>query len=123
MTDVSSPPQPDHELVQRLRAGDLDGLRDLHTEYAPALHAYCVSRLGEYDEADDVVHHTMLTAWSRMVHLREPEALRAWLFAIARNECRRRLGTGTGADSLPNNLARTESDEPGRQISGAGEAG
>ncbi|MQY30822.1 RNA polymerase sigma factor [Nocardia aurantia] len=104
MTDISSPPRSDPALVRRLRDGDLDALRDIHTEYAPALRAYCVSRLGDREEADEVVHDTMLTAWSRAGLLPDPNTLRAWLFAVVRNECRRRLDAhpaGDPGESVP----------------------
>ena len=40
---------------------------------------------------------TFLVAWSEVSRLRQPGRLRPWLFAVARNECHRRLRTGVRA--------------------------
>jgi RNA polymerase sigma factor (sigma-70 family) len=47
--------------------------------------------LGAADAAADAVEDTFVVAAARLGGLREPRKLRPWLYAVARNECYRRL--------------------------------
>jgi RNA polymerase sigma factor (sigma-70 family) len=69
----------------------VDGLAAAYDRYAPALYAYCRSLLGEPADADDAVQDTFIIAAAKLGGLRDPGRLRPWLYAVARNECRRRL--------------------------------
>lgn len=46
-----------------------------------------VLELGDPEEAQDLVQETFRRAWSSARTLAEPDRLRPWLFAIARNLC------------------------------------
>jgi RNA polymerase sigma factor (sigma-70 family) len=81
----------DAEVVAAIVAGQADGLAEAYDRYAPALHAYCRSLLGEPADADDAVQDTFLIAAGQREGLRASSRLRPWLYAVARNECRRRL--------------------------------
>jgi RNA polymerase sigma factor (sigma-70 family) len=81
----------DAEVVAAIVAGQADGLAEAYDRYAPALHAYCRSLLGEPADADDAVLDTFLIAAGQRDGLRASSRLRPWLYAVARNECRRRL--------------------------------
>ena len=78
-------------MVAAIVAGQADGLAAAYDRYAPALYAYCRSLLGEPADADDVVQDTFIIAAAKLGGLRDPGRLRPWLYAVARNECRRRL--------------------------------
>jgi len=81
----------DSEVVASIVAGDPDGLAAAYDRYADALFSYCRSLLREPADAADAVQDTFVIAAAKLAGLREPELLRAWLFAVARNECLRRL--------------------------------
>jgi RNA polymerase sigma factor (sigma-70 family) len=83
----------DHEVVAAIVAGDLVGLGEAYDRYALPLYAYCRSMLREPADAADVVQDTFVTAVDKLTGLRDPDKLRAWLYAVARNECLRRLRT------------------------------
>jgi RNA polymerase sigma factor (sigma-70 family) len=51
--------------------------------------------LREPADAADVVQDTFVIAASSLSRLRDPMRLRAWLYAVARNECRQRLRGGS----------------------------
>jgi RNA polymerase sigma factor (sigma-70 family) len=51
--------------------------------------------LREPADAADAVQDTFVIAAPRMAGLRDPERLRSWLYAVARNECHRRLRAGS----------------------------
>jgi RNA polymerase sigma factor (sigma-70 family) len=79
----------DSEVVASL-AGDLSGgLTEAYGKYADPLYKYCLALLGEPAEAADAVQDTFVIAAARLADLREPDRLRAWLYAVARNECQR----------------------------------
>src|SRR5580704_6326874 len=93
---------PDRTTVSRMQDGDVvaaivaddpDGIAEAYDRYAASLYAYCHSMLPR-PEAAEVVLDTFLIAVSRLDGLRDPDRLDAWLHAVARNECLRRLDPG-----------------------------
>lgn len=81
----------DRAVVAALVAGDPRGLDGAYRAYADRLYAYCRFLLGDADAAADAVHDTFVLAGQRAGQLRDPERLRPWLYAIARNECLRAI--------------------------------
>jgi RNA polymerase sigma factor (sigma-70 family) len=81
----------DSELVTSIVAGDPEGLAAAYDKYAADLYGYCRTLLGEPFDAADAVQDTFVIAASKLAGLRDPGRLRAWLFAVARNECLHRL--------------------------------
>jgi RNA polymerase sigma factor (sigma-70 family) len=81
----------DREIVAAIVAGDPDGLAAAYDSYAAVLHAYCRSLLREPADAADAVQDTFVIAAAKLGDLRDPDRLRPWLYAVARNECHRRL--------------------------------
>jgi RNA polymerase sigma factor (sigma-70 family) len=90
----------DREIVAAIVAGDPAGLAAAYDSYAPALHAYCKSLLAEPADAADAVQDTFVIAAAKVGSLRDPDRLRPWLYAVARNECYRRLRGRTQLASL-----------------------
>ena len=90
----------DRDVVAAVVAGDADGIAEAYNRYAVFLAAYCHSMLPG-PEAAEVVLDTFLIAVSRLDGLRDPDRLSAWLHAVARNECLRRLGPqGSGRPGI-----------------------
>jgi RNA polymerase sigma factor (sigma-70 family) len=83
----------DRAVVAALVAGDPRGLEGAYRAYAGLLYNYCRALLHDADAAADAVHDTFVIAGQRAGQLRDPDRLRAWLYAIARNECLRLLRT------------------------------
>lgn len=81
----------DREIVAAIVARDPAGLAAAYDSYAAALHAYCRSLLAEPADAADAVQDTFVIAGAKLGGLRDPDRLRPWLYAVARNECFRRL--------------------------------
>jgi RNA polymerase sigma factor (sigma-70 family) len=84
----------DPEIVAAIVFGDPDGLAEAYDRYAVPLYAYCCSMLREPADAADAVQDTFLIAAAKLRGLRNPSRLRPWLYAVARNECLRRLRAG-----------------------------
>jgi RNA polymerase sigma factor (sigma-70 family) len=81
----------DSEVVAAIVAGDPAGLAQAYNRYAAPLYTYCRTMLREPADAADAVQDTFVIAASRLSGLRDPGCLRSWLYAVARNECHRRL--------------------------------
>lgn len=81
----------DPDIVAAVVAGDPAGLTAAYENYAPALYTYCRSLLRDADDAADALHDTFIVASQKLDGLRDPERLRPWLYAVARNECLRLL--------------------------------
>jgi RNA polymerase sigma factor (sigma-70 family) len=78
-------------IVEAIRAGDPSGLAAAYDQYGDRLYGYCWSLLKDRESAADALHDTFLVASQRIDQLRDAERFRAWLYAIARNECMRQL--------------------------------
>jgi RNA polymerase sigma factor (sigma-70 family) len=81
----------DGDLVAAVVAGDPAGLAAAYDQFAPSLYGYCRSLLGDPADAAGAVRDTFVVAEAKLRLLRDPSRLRPWLYAVARNECRRRL--------------------------------
>src|SRR5437588_12840146 len=84
----------DGEIVAAIAAGEFGGLADAYARYAPSLYAYCWSLLGDPADVAEALEDTFVIAAGRLGLLRDPGLLRPWLYAVARNECQRRLRAG-----------------------------
>jgi RNA polymerase sigma factor (sigma-70 family) len=96
----------DSEVVAAIAAGDPDGLAEAYDRYAAPLYTYCRSLLREPADAADAVQDTFVIAASKVAGLRDQSRLRPWLYAVARNECHRRLrdkasATTSALDQMP----------------------
>jgi RNA polymerase sigma factor (sigma-70 family) len=85
----------DSEVVAAIVAGNPEGLAEAYDRYASPLYTYCRSLLREPADAADAVQDTFVIAASRLAELRDRNRLRPWLYAVARNECHRRLRART----------------------------
>ena len=90
----------DPEVVAAIVAGDPAGLAEAYDRYAMPLYSYCRSMLREPADAADAVQDTFLVATAKLRDLRDRARLRSWLYAVARNECLRRLRAGTALSAL-----------------------
>lgn len=81
----------DGEIVASIVAGEAAGLAAAYDRYAAPLHAYCRTLLTEPADAADAVQDTFVITAAKLGGLRDPERFRPWLYAVARNECFRRL--------------------------------
>jgi RNA polymerase sigma factor (sigma-70 family) len=107
----------DGEVVAAIVAGDPEGLAEAYDRYASPLFTYCRSLLREPADAADAVQDTFVIAASRLAGLRDQNRLRPWLYAVARNECHRRLRAraaqvATPLDAMPD-VTDTSADVSG----------
>ena len=108
---ASFPAVRDAEIVSLLAAGDARGLEAAYAEYADRIHDYAAWMLRSADAAAaaDVTQDTFLIALAKAVSIRNPERLRSWLYAVARNDACGR----SGPPAAPNRWSpTTESPTP-----------
>src|ERR1700709_520123 len=102
----------DAPLARAAAAGDKAAFAAIYDRYADRLHDFCVGMLRDRDGAADCVQDTFCIAATRLQQLQQPDKLRPWLYAIARNEALRRIRERrreTPSDELPDAV----SHEPG----------
>jgi RNA polymerase sigma factor (sigma-70 family) len=109
----------DSEVAAAIVAGDPDGLAEAYDRYAAPLYTYCRSLLREPADAADAVQDTFVIAASKLAGLRDQSRLRPWLYAVARNECHRRLREKAGAATSALDQVPEMSDESADVTGGA----
>ncbi len=77
------------ELRERLARGEAAAFAEFYDACADRLHHYLTVRLGSRDEADDVLQEVFVRLVRTRRRLRKVNNLRAYLFAMARNEAAR----------------------------------
>jgi RNA polymerase sigma factor (sigma-70 family) len=81
----------DSELAASIVDGEPGALAETYSKYGDLLWSYCRSVLQDEDNAAEVVADTFVVAASKLGVLPAQGRLRAWLYAVARIECRRRM--------------------------------
>jgi RNA polymerase sigma-70 factor, ECF subfamily len=84
-------PVPEHELIERARAGDEDAFSEIVAAHADRVYG-ALRRFGlDAGEAEDVAQEVFLRAWRGLAGFHERARLSTWLYRIAFNEAQRRL--------------------------------
>jgi RNA polymerase sigma factor (sigma-70 family) len=83
--------QDDREVVVAITAGDPAGIAMAYDRYAAALYGYSHWILQNSAAAAGALKDTFVIVTATLSNLSEPSKLRPWLFALTRNECRRRI--------------------------------
>jgi RNA polymerase sigma-70 factor (ECF subfamily) len=92
----------DRALVRRCQDGDGAAFAELYTQYHDRLFRFCVRRLLDRDEADEVTQEAFLRAWRALPSFAGGLRFYPWLSVIAKNLCtdqlRRRARLGLVED-------------------------
>ncbi|HET9655942.1 MAG TPA: sigma-70 family RNA polymerase sigma factor [Kineosporiaceae bacterium] len=111
----------DAELALAWRAGDRTAFADVYEKYSASLYGVAMGLVRDRTAASDVVHDTFVRAARRIEGLREPDRLRAWLFAILRNEAtdwHRRQGRESADDvAAMSEMLAADLPEPHTELS------
>jgi RNA polymerase sigma-70 factor (TIGR02960 family) len=75
------------DLMSRARAGDGDAFRELTEPYRRELLVHCYRMLGSFQDAEDALQDTLLSAWKGLAGFEGRASLRTWLYRIATNRC------------------------------------
>jgi RNA polymerase sigma-70 factor (ECF subfamily) len=81
----------DAVLVERVRAGDMTGRKELYRKHVEYIAGLSARLLRSIEASEDVVQDAFIIAFEQIGSLRDPGAFRAWLASIAVSQVRRRL--------------------------------
>ncbi len=106
-------------LVARAKTGDRDALGLLWDDLTPKLYGYLLNQLRQKDLAEDIAQETWLKAINHLDKFKDRGVrFSAWVFAIARNECRqhwrggnREIPVDTIVEDFDKHLQSTHSDD------------
>lgn len=75
------------DLVKKAISGDVDAFCSLYDKYKTKLFNYAYYKLGNTQDAEDVVQDCMLTAYEQIGKLKKPEAFSSWIYTILYHGC------------------------------------
>lgn len=78
------------QLAQRAGAGDRSAFRTLVERTQVVAYRVALRMLGSPAEAEDALQEAYLQIWNARTRLRDPDAVRGWMFAIVRNVASKR---------------------------------
>jgi RNA polymerase sigma factor (sigma-70 family) len=78
-------------LAERARAGDRAAFAQLYDDYVERICGFCTAVLRDRDEAADATQDVFVLVAQRVSQLRDADRFHAWIFAIARHVCYRRV--------------------------------
>jgi RNA polymerase sigma-70 factor (ECF subfamily) len=79
------------QIVAAAQEGNKESLALLFERHYAGMLAVAVQILGRGPDAEDACQDAAITAYARIGELRDPTAVRSWLHAIVRNNCRTML--------------------------------
>jgi RNA polymerase sigma-70 factor (TIGR02960 family) len=102
------------DLISRARAGDGDAFRELTEPHRRELQVHCYRMLGSFQDAEDALQDTLLTAWQGLGGFEGRASLRTWLYRIATNRCLNARRTASRRPAKEWDVPEVEPPEPTR---------
>ena len=102
------------DLMSRARAGDGDAFRELTGPYRRELQVHCYRMLGSFQDAEDALQDTLLTAWQGLARFEGRASLRTWLYRIATNRCLNARRSASRRPAKEWNVPEVEPPQPTR---------
>ena len=102
------------DLMSRAQAGDSDAFRELTEAHRRELQVHCYRMLGSFQDAEDALQDTMLSAWRGLGGFDGRSSLRTWLYRIATNRCLNTLRSASRRPAQQWNIPKVDLPEPTR---------
>jgi RNA polymerase sigma-70 factor (ECF subfamily) len=106
----------DVELVERHRHGDAEAFAEVYRTYEETVYNLALRMAGDPFDAADLTQEVFLRVFRHLAKFRGGSSLKTWVFRVALNHCRSRLGRRPAARSLDDaeEPAARELADPGR---------
>lgn len=106
---------PDVDLAHRHRYGDATAFEEIYQRFAPMVYNLCLRLSGDSCRAQDLSQEIFLRVFKGLKRFRGRSSLRTWIYRIALNHCRSRLGRKTLLlDELSSDLDEGALADPSR---------
>jgi len=102
------------DLISRARAGDGSAFRELTEPYHRELQVHCYRMLGSFQDAEDALQDTLLSAWQSLGGFEGRASLRTWLYRIATNRCLNARRSASRRQAKEWDVPNVEPPEPTR---------
>lgn len=76
----------DAKLVDQLRNGDERAFNEIHNRYKGILLVHAYKKLGDYDEAKDVIQDMFAIFWNKRESISHTENISGYLYTITKNK-------------------------------------
>ena len=101
-------------VLARAKFGESEAFAELTNPYRRELHVHCYRILGSFQDAEDLLQETLLSAWQALDGF-DGRSLRAWLYRIATNRCLNYLRDSSRRPQVTGRLTR-DPRSPARRI-------
>ena len=102
------------DLMSRARAGDGEAFRALTEQHRRELQVHCYRMLGSFQDAEDALQDTLLTAWQGLAGFEGRASIRTWLYRIATSRCLNALRSASRRPAKEWDIREFEPPEPTR---------
>jgi RNA polymerase sigma-70 factor (TIGR02960 family) len=102
------------DLMGRARAGDSDAFEELTEPYRRELEVHCYRMLGSFQDAEDALQDTLLTAWQALARFEGRASIRTWLYRIATSRCLNARRSASRRQAREWDVPHVEPPEPTR---------
>jgi RNA polymerase sigma-70 factor (ECF subfamily) len=100
--------------MARARAGDGEAFRELAAPHRRELQVHCYRMLGSFQDAEDALQDTLLTAWQGLAGFEGRASLRTWLYRIATSRCLNALRSASRRPAKAWDVPKVDPPEPTR---------
>jgi RNA polymerase sigma-70 factor (ECF subfamily) len=84
--------QSDQDLVDRHRYGDAAAFEEIYQRFSTMVYNLALRLAGDPEEAADLTQEIFLRIYRHLGKFRGRSTLKTWIYRVAVNHCRRRLG-------------------------------
>lgn len=85
-------PETDLDLAARHRYGDAAAFEEVYARYAEMIYNLALRLAGDPDDAADLTQEIFLRIYRHLARFRGASSLKTWVYRVALNHCRSRLG-------------------------------
>ncbi len=100
------------DLISRAQAGDGDAFHELIEPYRRELQVHCYRMLGSFQDAEDALQDTLLSAWRGLGGFEGRASIRTWLYRIATNRCLSALRSASRRPAKEWDVPKVDPPEP-----------